>query len=403
MGKNGRFGKEYGKVLGKDAPSRPGWKGPGYTKKAEPAKTKVKAPPPEDPSEPLIPTELQQLLLDIFRNTFPEILAADNLQPLVQDVKSALFDRDFSRAFGKEEYLQVYSVRWSPSRALSYVSILVDIQEHLTGLLSRGTAIQDKPSSSSDSTSAPPKSTLRAVCFGGGAAEVVAFGGYIKHLLDAAANREEGSVAEALDKLSLSDNNSLSIDLHLVDTAPWGEVVEMLDNSLTTPPPLSKYASASAREANMALIPKDRITTTFQAKDAFDLTQAQLDDIAGKSPMLITLLFTLNELYTASIGKTTALLMGLTLAAKPGTLLLFVDSPGSYSETTVGKEEKKYPIQWLLDHALLEAEKVRGKEETPSWAKVFSDDSRWFRLPENLRYSIPLENMRYQISLYRRI
>jgi 25S rRNA (uracil2843-N3)-methyltransferase len=134
-----------------------------------------------------------------------------------------------------------------------------------------------------------------------------------------------------------------------------------------------------------------------------DLSQDQLDDLAGKGPILLTLFFTLNELYTASIGKTTALLLSLSLTAKRGTLLLVVDSPGSYSETTVGKEAKKYPVQWLLDHALLGTEKSRSEEATASWMKVFSDDSRWFRLPDGLHYPIPLENMRYQISLYRKI
>lgn len=403
MGKNGRFGKDYGKVVGKDSPSRPGWKGPGYVKKSEPAaKAKAKAAAPENrnlASDSVIPIELQQLLLDIFRNTFPEVLAADTLQPLLQDVKAALYVRDFSRAFGKPEYLSAYSVRWSPSRALCYLSILAGIQEQLIELLSLDTSMQENSISASH-VSATPGTMLKAVCFGGGAAEVVALGGLLKFLLGAMKTDE--TAAEALGKLSISDYG-LGFDLHLVDTAHWGDVVQLLKNGLTSPPLLSRYASTAAKEANLALIPAENITTTFHANDLLDLGQDQLDDIVGKSPILLTMFFTLNELYTASMGKTTALLLSLSLTAKPGTLLLVVDSPGSYSETTVGKEAKKYPIQWLLDHALLETEKSRGEEGTASWMKVFSDDSRWFRLPDGLRYPIPLENMRYQISLYRKI
>ncbi|KIN05500.1 hypothetical protein OIDMADRAFT_113727 [Oidiodendron maius Zn] len=375
MGKNGRFGKDYGKVVGKDSPSRPGWKGPGYVKKSEPpAKAKAKTSSPESlnvASEPVIPSELQQLLLDIFRNTFPEILAADTLQSMLQDVKTALYDRDFSRAFGKPEFLTAYSVRWSPSRALCYLFILAGIQELLAQLMCLDA--EEQKDLASPSTR---KSSLKVVCFGGGAAEVIAFGGFL---------------------------NGPSINLHLVDTAQWGDAVQMLSSGLHTPPPLSKYASSAAREANSALLPAGSITTTFQAKDILDLSQDHLNYIIGKRPILLTLFFTLNELYAASIGKTTALLLKLTLVAKPGTLLLVVDSPGSYSETTVGKDAKKYPIQWLLDHALLETEKSRGEESTASWRKLFSDDSRWFRLPDGLRYPIPLENMRYQISLYQRL
>ncbi|PSS20378.1 hypothetical protein M430DRAFT_100192 [Amorphotheca resinae ATCC 22711] len=364
MGKNGRFGKDYGKVVGKDSPSRPGWKGPGYVKKAEPP-AKAKAPVAESTkaaSESMIPIELQQLLLNIFRNTFPGVLTSGTLQPLLQDVKAALYERDFSRAFGKQEYLEAYSVRWSPSRALCYSSILVDLQKHMTEL---------------------NKSTLKVVCFGGGAAEVVAF-------------------AEAMANLSMDDKGP-EIDLLLVDTAQWGGVVQMLDQALATPPPLSKYASSSAREANSSLIAPGSIVTTFRPDDVLGLSQSQLDDIVGKGPMLLTLLFTLNELYTTSIGKTTAFILNLTSSTKPGTLLLVVDSPGSYSETVVGTEAKRYPMQWLLDHILLGTEKTRGEESAANWLKVFSDDSRWFRLPDGLRYPIPLENMRYQISLYRRL
>ena len=35
------------------------------------------------------------------------------------------------------------------------------------------------------------------------------------------------------------------------------------------------------------------------------------------------------------------------------------------------------------------------------WEKLESADSVWFRLAEGLRYPIQLENMRYQMHLYR--
>jgi 25S rRNA (uracil2843-N3)-methyltransferase len=107
--------------------------------------------------------------------------------------------------------------------------------------------------------------------------------------------------------------------------------------------------------------------------------------------------FTLNELYTtAGIGKTTQFLKNLGKVLASDSLVLVVDSPGSYSEAALGKEKKKYPMQWLLDHTLVET-------DTPgySWDKLQSDDSLWFRLPEDLSYPIPLENMRYQMHLFR--
>jgi 25S rRNA (uracil2843-N3)-methyltransferase len=133
------------------------------------------------------------------------------------------------------------------------------------------------------------------------------------------------------------------------------------------------------------------------------MNQSQIASIVGKGPKLLTLLFTLNELYTSSISKTTAFLLKLTIAAKPGSLLLVVDSPGSYSETAVGNAAKKYPMHFLLNHTLIGPSKPDDIEISPDWEKVVSDDSRWFRIPEGLRYPISLENMRYQIHLYRRI
>lgn len=125
MGKNGRFGKMYGKVVGKDSQDRPGWKGPAYVKKAAPKAKAVTAEEEESEpvAEPTIPVEIQQLLLNIFKDSFLTLLMSEKLQPLLQEVKAALYDRDFQRAFGKQEYLEAYTIRWSPSRAICYQSI----------------------------------------------------------------------------------------------------------------------------------------------------------------------------------------------------------------------------------------------------------------------------------------
>jgi 25S rRNA (uracil2843-N3)-methyltransferase len=433
MGKNGRLGKDYEKIVGngKETPRQRS----GFVKKADSKPNFVSGEKDEACSDPAIPVEFQQLLLNIFKTTFPSILASDMLQPLLQNVKSALYERDFTRAFGKKENLEVYSIRWSPSRALSYLSILIDVQKHLAEIfpLCR-THRSRKDGSCLRDVSGPFKSTMQVVCFGGGAAEIVAFGGFLRYfqsaLKDPPDDRlliEEGSM-----NLSVPDKSSdigsvlgthfaisafpevqamdvpipekvSELDLVLIDTAQWQEVVHKLQDSLTTPPPLSKYASASARRSNSPLIAPEDIHTTFLTEDVLAIDQSRMIDLIGKQPMLLTLLFTLNELYTFSVRKTTAFLLNVTVAARPGSLLLVVDSPGSYSETMVGAEAKKYPMQWLLDHTLLEVQKSRGQESSPDWVKVVSEDSRWFRVTKELRYPIPLENMRYQMHLYRRM
>jgi len=401
--KNGSYSKDYGKVVGNNSKDFPGWKGPSYVKKAEPRVTKQK-PVSEDivepEPEPKVSSELQQNLLNVFRNSFPELLDSDTLKPLLQEVKTALYERDFSRAFGKEEYLEAYSVRWSPSRALCYNSILVDIEEHLNDLR--------------NSFSSGPKASicpLNIVCFGGGAAEVVASQGSMQEealapLKDLSISEDTSSDEKVVTKSDPLDNipsTGQVMDLCLVDCANWKTVVQTLHSGLTTPPPMSKYASASARAANKSLIVTSDFSTVFHAEDVLVMDQNQVAETMKKGPLLLTLLFTLNELYTSSIAKTTAFLLKLTMAAQAGTLLLVVDSPGSYSEATVGSEAKKYPMHWLLNHTLIGVPKAGDKASKPDWEMVISDESRWFRIPEGLRYPISLENMRYQIHLYRRL
>jgi 25S rRNA (uracil2843-N3)-methyltransferase len=366
---------------------------------------------------------LQQLLLNIYKDSFPTVLVSDTLQTLLQEVKKALYERDFSRAFGKEEFLEVYSIRWSPSRALCYLSILVDALNHLTSLFS---SCKITHSDSQFESAADDQFPIHVTCFGGGAAEVVAFGGFLRYLQDASSPSTEEDVltaSEGLEKLSLqangppNDSNQPSssvsrilisdslptIDLHLIDTAQWQGVVHKLQGSLTTPPPVSKYASSSAKEANGAFTPNNGFNVAFRQDDILGMSASQLGDIIGGQLNLLTLLFTLNELYTSSIGKTTAFLLKMTAAVKSGSLLLVVDSPGSYSETIVGNEAKKYPMHWLLDHTLLETQKLEANKSIPQWEKLISEDSKWFRIAETLRYPIPLENIRYQIHLYRRL
>ncbi|KAH8687227.1 hypothetical protein BGZ60DRAFT_521889 [Tricladium varicosporioides] len=422
MGKNGRFGKMYGKVVGRDDDSRPGWKGPGYIKKEKAveakakAKTMKKAPEADEQeveiSEPEVPIKLQQLLLNCFRDTFPVVLTPDILQPVLQEVKSALYERDFAKAFGKSEYLEAYAARWSPSRALCYMSILVEIREHLDELYQPAGFPTSKMGEQESISS--HEQHLTVSCIGGCAAEVVAFGGFIRYLQDSA--RREGPSGTLIDEVgSLSISSASSkINLALIDIAEWREVTQKLQDSLIDLPPMSKYASAAAKAANSSLIAAENINTTFHLADVLSMTQSQIGGLVGSRPSLLTLLFTLNELYTASISKTTAFLLMLTVVAKPGTILLVVDSPGSYSETSVGAEAKKYPMKFLLDHTLLEARRKKPspededdeeekKDEVKKWEKIVSDHSKWFRVPESLRYPIPLENMRYQVHIYRRL
>ncbi|KAF2004217.1 hypothetical protein P154DRAFT_427160 [Amniculicola lignicola CBS 123094] len=311
-----------------------------------------------------LPRELQQLLLDIFKNSFAEILESD-IQPLLQEVKGHLYNRDFSAAFGRNDYLTAYSARWSPSRALGYLQVLEDLKDHLLPLLQ-----------STDEKNG-------TVCLGGGAgAEPVAFAGFLS-LLKAA---------------KTSEQEEKRLDLAVIDIADWSEVLQKLLHSITTAPPLSKYASAAVKAAAVPLVPVETLGLEFHQHDILNTEFALLRPLLEEAK-LITILFTLNELYSASLSLTQRFLLNLTACLKEGAMLLVVDSPGSYSTVSLNGAEKKYPMHWLLDHTLL---KQGPKGEPAEWSKVVEEESTWFRLREGLRYPIELEHMRFQLHLYRK-
>ncbi|CAN9167368.1 unnamed protein product [Alternaria sp. RS040] len=335
-----------------------------------------------------IPIELQQLLLNIFRNSFAERLSSD-FAPLLQEVKGHLYNRDFATAFGKNEYLEVYAARWSPSRALGYLDLIWEWRDKLWADMDKG---EEREEASKQGTKSKSR---KVVCLGGGAgAEIVALGGMQKLMSSMNAEEEDGNI----------EGTGPHIEVAAMDVADWSVVVENLAKQLTTAPTLNKYASAAARAANVSPLNPEDISVTFKQQDVL---QASTEDLSAQiaDANLITLLFTLNELYSTSMPLTQKFLLLLTSVLQPGALLLVVDSPGSYSSVTLNGAEKKYPMQWLLDHTLLEqATENRGsKDEIIRWEKIKEDGSRWYRLDERLRYPIELENMRMQVHLYRKL
>lgn len=331
--------------------------------------------------ETRIPPETQQLVLNLFRNSFSERLDSD-IQPLLQEVKGHLFDRNFKDAFGREDYLEAYAARWSPSRALGYLGVLWRMRESLD-------LVQASEHDANESGETPQK-TWKVVCLGGGAgAEIGTFGGLHRLLSDDHKEREEGQPKD--------------FEVVAIDSAAWGNVVDQLTEHITTPPPVSKYASAAVKAANRPLAEPAAFKTTFYQHD---LLTVDSDTLATtlQGANLVTLMFTLNELYSASIPLTQQFLLRMTESLSPGAMLLVVDSPGSYSTVTLNGADKSYPMQWLLDHTLLaDTSGGKSKEEERLWEKVQEDDSRWFRLDDRLEYPIELENMRMQLHLYRRI
>jgi 25S rRNA (uracil2843-N3)-methyltransferase len=316
------------------------------------------------PDRVKISPQVQQAALNIFRDA---LRPTEEDVELLQEVKTHLYNRDFATAFSKQEYLRVYASRWSPSRALGYSEIFADIA---------GRIRVPSPSTQGE------KVSTDIVCIGGGAGAEIA------------------GLATWLSVDPPHGNVTRRIDAHFIDIAAWGNVLDALYEGIVQPPPLSKYASASVKESNVALLSRDAFSSRFSQIDVLNAPEGTLDPLFREAD-LVTLMFTLNELYSCSIPKTQLLLSRLTTSMRAGACLLVVDSPGSYSSLSINGAEKKYPIQWLLDHTMLMSDpQKRGADVTPKWSKLSSDESKWFRLPPGLEYPIALEHMRYQIHVY---
>lgn len=352
-----------------------------------------------------LPIELQQIILNTFNIAFPMTQDPENLKQVIQEVKGHLFNRNFSSAFGQPSYLQAYALRWSAARALGYSQILTDPRRrdlmmcshgsHLTG--NDPTDVQsvdpNSPRLGSEVHTAYSSSHTKVVCIGGGAgAEVIAL---------AAAHR----VLETTSTLQIT----------AIDSADWSEPISKLSAALSTAPSLPSHASESfrARPENRPLLQdSSKVGVTFLHQDVLSWPLESIKDTV-QDTSLCTVMFTLNELFSSSLPKTTAFLLHLTDVMSQGSHLLVVDSPGSYSEISLGKHKdnvegdnkspvatKKYPMKWLLDHTLLEVASQGGAK----WVKTESEDSLWFRIDhrdrDRLRYAVELENMRYQLHLY---
>lgn len=366
-----------------------------------------------------IPTELLQRLLNVF-NSALYCHTEHDLSTLIQQVKQCLFKRDFANAFGRVEFLEAYAVRWSPSRALAYTHILCGIPILATCLLSKRLDSLDDTEQQFSTESSDlfrvakehKADVSRVVCIGaGGGAEIVALGGFLEHL------QEDLSIQQRVSGICQSLHQKLPrvhLDITAIDIAEWDSVIERLHYGITKAPTPSQYASAETKAASCPLVDPSAYAVRFVQQDVLNMDVTDLTATFAEVP-LVTLMFTLNELYSTSMTATTKFLLSLTMLLKPGALLLVVDSPGSYSTVKLGSSSeshdecdlKKYPMQWLLDHTLLESATIGSSKNASAgndqWEKLVSRESEWFRLPKELVYPIDLEDIRYQVHLYRRL
>ncbi|KAI1009585.1 hypothetical protein LB504_002925 [Fusarium proliferatum] len=373
---------------------RPGWTGPSYLHKpAKKTPTAVKDTASSIEQIQSLSVKHQQLILDTIRTTFPAVDEFSALKPVLREIREALEQKDYSKAFGSQEFLEAYTIRWSPSRALTMGNVLAWICSEVgdAAWIQQFLHNEQKPS--------------KIVCFGRGGSDLLACVALLK-------NSHENKLDEIARSESPSSDhdNSAMVDLNLIDRHDWSGIATKLQHTLTDPPPLSKYATAKARASNISAIPSHVINLVVNNLDILENDSTTLRTTIGSNPALITLFFTLHDFYSISISKTTAFLMRLTDIAPKGSLLLVVDSPGAYvvlPGSSEKGEEKKYPLEWLLHQALLppkSSSENSDEEKLPAWMKLIeSGHEKEYKLSAGLRFPGSLENTRFQVHLLERL
>ncbi|CEJ91326.1 hypothetical protein VHEMI07046 [[Torrubiella] hemipterigena] len=394
--------------------NRPGWTGPGYIRKAAkqtPAAVKEKV---SIEQIQYLAVEHQQLILDTIRTTFPAVEDFNALIPVLTAVREALEQKDYTKTFGTEEFLEAYTIRWSPSHALTIANVLAWVCSEMGEAVWVQQFLQNGGQKSS-----------KIVCIGKGGSDLLACVALLKHCHESKIEKLpelESSPSDATPQDDISvpsshpsavDKDSAMIDLNLVYKHDWSEIVTRLHHTLTHPPPLSKHATAKARASNISVIPSHAINLAANHLDILDSASADLCTMIGPDPALITLFFTLQEFYSISISKTTGFLSRLTSAAPKGSLLLIVNSPGadvSLPDRNNKGQEKKYPLEWLFYQALTPPKSKSSSEtssedaEQPAWEKLIENGhEKEYKLPAKLEFPGSLENTRFQVHLLERL
>jgi len=216
------------------------------------------------------------------------------------------------------------------------------------------------------------------------------------------ATTDEQILLEGVRKLKVkSRKECYQLRVRILDVADWSHVIDTLAEGLSKLPNLALYRTPyqngntdSNEEPESIRVgawetaadePIFRIHYSFIQQDILSATLPALSSlVAGAN--LITVLFTLNELYNHSMSQTTQLLAGLSHICGTGTQLLVVDSAGDYSVATVSG--KRYPMSWLLHETMKK-----------DWSVLMREEAKWYRHQE-VNYPVKLENMRYQIHVF---
>ncbi|KAJ3359886.1 hypothetical protein GGF32_008902 [Allomyces javanicus] len=277
--------------------------------------------------EPIKKLVVHQLALDLLAQAFSADLRDPQFHAKLQHIKGLFYERQFLEIFnGDPTLLPIYSARYIPYRTLAYLELI-----HRVAPLRA--AIVDAP-------------RPHAVLLGGGA------GSELAAILHSRTQYENDH----------GKNQQRHLKVTTVDIGDYSSVLSRIETAFA---PNSSTTYTSSFSVGNLLDP------------AFPLPVADA--------MVVTLFFTLNELFAQSKAGAMAFLQRLIAALPRDAILVVADSAGSFSDLMIGSRE--YKITVLLDM-------MRGLR------RVAGADSLWFRFIPELRYPHKLENMRYFWRVY---
>ncbi|KAI9138521.1 hypothetical protein BKA69DRAFT_1031349 [Paraphysoderma sedebokerense] len=297
------------------------------------------SPPPADVGK----LQTEQHILKLLSKTFASVFSDRDYSTKLQRIKSLFYNRQYLEVFSNPEHLPIYCSRYISSRSLAYFDLFTS-SPLLLELL---------------------KNDVDIVAVGAGAgSELVAVEFARYSCITNVDKRIQTNDPEK--KLGVSK-------MHVIDIGNYEYIISSLQSTFKSLHPFHEL-----------------LETNFSICDILDPTclSSILASLSLPPPLLVTFAFVLSELLATSKSSTMSMISTLVAALPVGSYILLLDSAGSFSEITIGKN--KYMIWMLFD--MIKCLDVVEKSE-----------SRWYRVPEGLDYPVKMENMRYFYRIYRKI
>lgn len=371
--------------------------------------TSRKLPQVEDYDEATLQKRQFELeILDFYMSTCADSsVNIDILGKTIQKVKGFLYDRDYEAAFGTPERLNAYVYRWSPSRSFCYAHVFYKTLNNSNNKdkdkssVTTTTSKNSKKSSSARPVNTSEKETKdnnnnainttpnKVLSIGGGACgEIVGYGHYLKRLQEEQRQEQDNSPTnlhdnEEKDPAQQQQQQESSFQIDVIDMANWTSIIDKVKTSLST---TNSWGIDSSPQIS------------FIHKSILSMDPEEIKTLV-QSHNVITIFFTLNELFQQDKQQTIKLLQLIRTFAKSGTTVIFIESAGSYSDIQVGK--KTFSIQMLVHYLMTSPP---PSDDPPTWNVIEKTESVWYRhslTNDDLEdFGFKLENMRYFISSY---